>query len=308
MSNQPQSAFTLSGRPVLLATDGSPASAGATHVLRAMAVELNARPHTLVVLDTRGAPIPPPLDAAIQLADATVGPGSHAEQEAAVRRGLAATLGHEVDWPVRMGVGTPAAAIVREALRIDAAMIVMGLRRHGRTDRVLNDETTLNVIRTAPCPVFGVAPELRNLPKCVLAAIDFSNASLSAASVARGLVPRDGRLVLAYVPPLAMYPPDDGEGVVHSLGVQAGFERATRDLGSDRLTIDSVVLHHELKRQVSDLLLEYADTTSAEVIAAGSARLSRVDRWMLGSVSTDLVRDGRYSVLVVPPGGTRRQE
>ncbi|HEX5973411.1 MAG TPA: universal stress protein, partial [Gemmatimonadaceae bacterium] len=58
-------------------------------------------------------------------------------------------------------------------------------------------------------------------------------------------------------------------------------------------------------RQIAELLVEYADTTSADLIAAGSARLSRVDRWMLGSVSTDLVRDGRYSVLVVPPAGRR---
>jgi nucleotide-binding universal stress UspA family protein len=291
---------------VLLATDGSPASAGATFLTRAIADELQARAHTIVVLDSRGTPIPPPLDAAIQMGDAIVGPGIHAEQEEAVRRGLAATLGSEVDWPVRMGVGHPAAAIVREAARINAAMIVMGLRRHGRAGRVLNDETTLNVIRTAPCPVFGVATELRHLPKRVLAAIDFSNASLAAASVARALVPRGGRLVLAYVPPLAMYSPDDGDGVIHELGVQAGFDRAIRELGTDDLTVDSVVLHHELKRQISDLLIEYAGTTSADVIAAGSARLSRVDRWMLGSVSTDLVRDGRHSVLIVPPTGGRR--
>lgn len=306
MTSQPQTAFSLAGRPVLLATDGSPASGGATFVVQALAAQLKARAHTIVVLDSRGAPIPPPLDAALQLGDAVVGPGIHAEQEDAVRRGLAATLGHDVEWPVRMGLGTPAGAIVREAARINAAMIVMGLRRHGRADRVLNDETTLNVIRTAPCPVFAVAPELRQLPRRVLAAIDFTSASLSAASVARALLSHGGRLVLAYVPPLPMYSADDGEGVIHELGVQAGFERASRELRTGDLTVDSVVLHHELKRQVSDLLMEYADTTSADVISAGSARLSRVDRWMLGSVSTDLVRDGRHSVLIVPPGGGRR--
>jgi nucleotide-binding universal stress UspA family protein len=30
-----------------------------------------------------------------------------------------------------------------------------------------------------------------------------------------------------------------------------------------------------------------------------------VQRWMLGSVTTDLLREGRISVLVVPPAGTR---
>jgi len=257
------------------------------------------------VLETRGAPIPPPLDAAFQLMDEVVGPGVHAEQEQAVSLGLKATLGHSVDWPVRMGVGAPATAIVREARRIGASMIVLGLRRHGRTDRVINDETTLNVIRTAPCPVFGVVPDLKQLPKHGLAAVDFSSASSSAANVVRAVIAREGRLTLAYVPPSVVYSPDDGEGVIHSLGVEAGFERARRELVRDGLTIDHVVLHHESEQQVSERLLEYAEDASVDVIAMGSARRSRVDRWMLGSVSTDLVRNGRYSVLVVPPPGQR---
>jgi len=51
----------------------------------------------------------------------------------------------------------------------------------------------------------------------------------------------------------------------------------------------------------AELLLEYADTARCDVIAAGAARHGRVERWILGSVSTDLVRDGRHSVLVIPP-------
>ena len=305
MSNKQSSSFTVAGRAVLLATDGAPASAGATYVAQAIAEQLHARIHALVVLETRGAPVPPPLDAALQLMDEVVGPGVHAEQEQAVRRGVAATLGHSVDWPVRMGLGSAAAAIVREARRINAAMIVMGLRRHGRADRVLNDETTLNVIRTASCPVFGVVPELKHLPKRAVAAVDFSAASLAAARSIRELISGQGKLTLAYVAMPGGYPPDDGEGVIHSLGVQAGFERAIRELGSDGLAIDHVVLHHERTCQVSELLLEYAEGASVEVIATGSARLSRVDRWMLGSVSTDLIRDGRLSILVVPPPGHR---
>ena len=39
----------------------------------------------------------------------------------------------------------------------------------------------------------------------------------------------------------------------------------------------------------------------APLVAAGSVRYGRLDRWLLGSVSTALVRDGRLSVLSVPP-------
>jgi nucleotide-binding universal stress UspA family protein len=301
MNEEQHTIAEFAGSAVLLGTDGSSSAAPATRLAQLLATERRMRVHTLVALDMRRAAIPPPLDIALQLADEVVGPGVHAEQEAAVRRGLAATLGHEVDWPVRMSVGTPAVAIVREARRVNAAMIIMGLRRHTRADRVLNDETTLNVIRTASCPVLGVAPNLERLPRRVLVAMDFTSASYAAAAVARGLMPDGGVMTLAYVPPLVMYPADDGEGVIHRLGVQAGFERARRELEGGGVTVEDVVLHHELRRPVSELLLECAEASSADLIAAGSARPSRVDRWLLGSVSTDLVRDGRCSVLVVPP-------
>ncbi len=108
-------------------------------------------------------------------------------------------------------------------------------------------------------------------------------------------------MTLAYVPLYPFDALDDGEAIIHSLGVQAGFDQVKRALGRDGITVDDVVMHHEIGRTVAELLLECADGASAQLIAVGSARHSRVDRWMLGSVSTDLVRDGRHSVLVVPP-------
>ncbi len=305
MSSQGIERHSFNGRTVLLATDGSASAKSATCFVGVLAAELHVRVQVVVVLDIRRAPMPAPLDVAMQLAGEAVGPGVHAEQEDAVRRGLSATLGREVDWDVRMALGAPSEAISREARRVDAALVVMGLRHHGRTARVLNDETTLNVIRTAPCPVLGVAPGLEALPRKVLAAMDFSVASFSAAAVARELMPTGGTLTLAYVPPLLTYPSEDGEGMIHSLGVQAGFERAKKSLDGG-VRVDHVIIHHESRAPVAELLLDCADSSSATLIAAGTARPSRVDRWLLGSVSTDLIRDGRCSVLVVPPDGTRR--
>jgi nucleotide-binding universal stress UspA family protein len=306
MSDVQSASYSFAGRTVLLAADDSPHSAGAAHVALDLAERLHASIHVLSVLDTRSVPIPPGIGGALQIAHEVVGSGVHAEQEQAVRDRLATTLGRNVDWPIRMSVGVPSNAIVREARRVDAAMIVMGLRPHGRADRVLNDETTLNVVRAAPCPVFGVVPGLQRLPSRVLAAVDFSSASLSAASVARALIPQEGSLTLAYVSLPAIYPADDGQTVIHSLGVQAGFQRASGELGGNGLSVGHVVLQPKPKQQVSELLLEHAEEISAEVIAAGSARLSRVQRWMLGSVTTDLLREGRISVLVVPPADTRQ--
>src|SRR4051812_41558227 len=100
--------FDLIGRVVLLATDGSPAAAAATRVAGALARERGAIVHAISVLDTRPAPLPPPLDLALAMADATVGPAVHAQQAHRVRETLSATIGTHVEWPVHVMMGAPA--------------------------------------------------------------------------------------------------------------------------------------------------------------------------------------------------------
>jgi nucleotide-binding universal stress UspA family protein len=107
--------------------------------------------------------------------------------------------------------------------------------------------------------------------------------------------------VLAYAPPVTFDLPDDGEAVIHRLGVEAGFTLCRAELEGAGVSVDQVMLNRALPNPTSATLLEYADGARCDLIAAGSARRGRIDRWMLGSVSAELVRDGRRSVLVVPP-------
>ncbi|MEO8625036.1 MAG: universal stress protein [bacterium] len=294
----------LTGRVVLLATDGSAGAVAGAHVAVALAVKHRAEVHVVSVVDTRGAPIPSPVDLAVSMCDAAVGPSIHAEQEHQVRAALSTATGHEIAWPVRVMLGVPAKAIVEEARHLDAALIIVGLRQHGRVDRVLNDETTLEVMRHASCPVLGVVQGTTGLPTRVLAAMDFGETSLIAAGAARTITAANARFVLAYVEALTAFLPDDGELEIHNLGVKAAFARTARELGrsnGDHIVLDDVVLHREVPRSPAEVLLDYADDANVDLIAAGSARHGRVDRWMLGSVSAELVRDGRRSVLIVPP-------
>lgn len=291
----------LAGRAVLLATDGSPGAIAGSHVALALATTYHAVVHVVSVIDTSRAPIPPPLTQALAIGDTIVDSAVHAQQEQEVRGALSAATGQAIEWPVRIRLGTPASAIAREARRIGAVLVIVGLRRHSRIDRTVNDETALNVMRNARCPVLGVVPGTTALPVRVLAAMDFSETSLLAARAARAVVGDGAVLVLAYVLPLTAFLPDDGERVIHDLGVQAGFARTARELGEQGINFDHVVLHHALPRPTAEILLEYADGAKSDLIAAGSARHGRLDRWMMGSVSTDLVRDGRRSVLIVPP-------
>ena len=298
--------FDLRARTVLLASDGSPSANAASRFAFALADRHGAVVNAISVMDTRSAPMPPPVDLAIAIADASVGDRVHDEQVDAVRVVIETAVGHAVDWPVRFALGTPAAVIVSEARRLRASLVIVGLRRHGPVDRVLQDETALAVMRRAACPVIGIASDMDGLPIRALAAIDFSRSSFVAARAASGVMGEGGRIVLAYAPPISFELSDDGEAFVHALGVEAAFACCRAEIGDRGATIDQVVLHRAVARPISAALLEYADATQCELISAGSARHGRLDRWLLGSVSTELVRDGRRSVLIVPPKPVRK--
>jgi nucleotide-binding universal stress UspA family protein len=291
----------LSGRAVVLATDGSPSAAAAAGVAFALAHQHDAKVHVVNVVDSRSAPMPPPLDLAIAMGDAIGGSEVHREQERAVRDELSGALGATIDWPVRVMLGTPSAAIVQEANRLGAALIIVGLRRHGRLDRVVHDETALNVMRVAGCPVLGVVAELHDLPRRILAAVDFSEGSLAALRAGRAVAGENAVLVLAYVNPMNGFLADEGEATIHDLGVQAGFVKLSSELGNEEVVFDHVVLHTAPPQSPAQALLEYADEIGCDLITAGSVQHSRLDRWMVGSVSGELVRNGRRSVLIVPP-------
>jgi nucleotide-binding universal stress UspA family protein len=297
----PRAVVELSGRAILLATDGSPAANAAARAAYALAERHHAEIRVISVMDTRTAPMPASVALAMSIADATVGESVHAEQRETVRLAVEAAVGQPIDWAVRVALGTPARVITHEARRLRAALVIVGLRRHGRLGRALHDETALEVMRRAACPVLGVAADARGLPRKVLAAVDFSQSSLTAVRAARAVMADRGTIVLAYASPITFDLPDDGEAVIHELGVQAAFAKCRAELQGGGITVDQVVLRHEPSKRIASALLDRADQEGCDLMSAGSARRGRVERWLIGSVSTDLVRDGRRSMLVVPP-------
>ena len=294
----PSHPFDLCGRAVLLAVDDIAGADAGAHIALALATSRHALIHVVHVEDPDSSPTPAPLR---ERQGALAASSVSQQQPLGIQASLGTVLSHTIDWPVRIMTGTPANAITEEARRIGAVLIVVGLQRHGRVHRALHGETTLTVMRHAVCPVLAVVPGMTELPERVLAAVDFSETSLLAARAAGAIMRDEGFLVLAYVAPLTGLSPDDGELTVHDLGVQAGFVRTAETLKREGITFDHVVLHHELPRSPAEMIIEYAYATRTDLIAAGSVRREHVERSMMGSVSTELVRNGRQSLLIVPP-------
>jgi nucleotide-binding universal stress UspA family protein len=202
-------------------------------------------------------------------------------------------------------VGSPAGSIVREAESLGAALIVVGLRHHGFADRLLRDETSLHVARGARVPVLAVGAGLESLPHRVVVGVDFSRASVLAARAALSVMDERGSLLLAYVRPDAGDDDEscEGIGVIEREGVAAAFEHLRAELAAPPgVEVATAVVAGEPAAELRAL----AARRGADLIAIGSHRHEKVERWQLGSVTTDLIRDGGTSVLVVPPAPPTR--
>jgi nucleotide-binding universal stress UspA family protein len=302
---------TSDGRPVLLATDGGPGARATVRVTAALAAERHAVPHVLRVLDISAYAVPAPLPSIIAAADALVGRDVRAPDRDAVRAELGQLLGRRPGWPVSTAIGSPARVIVDEATRLGAELVLMGIRRHDFAERVLRDETTLAVMRRSPCSVLGVAPSLHGLPLRAVVGIDFGRASVHAARAALSVLAPEGSLLLAFIQPPHADPAegDEGMAVVRELGVDAAFRRLVGELAPGRgVIVEPVVVRCMPGAGTAGELLALGDRVGADLLAVGSQQHGRINRLLLGSVTTDLARDGRHSLLVVPPRRDRAPE
>jgi nucleotide-binding universal stress UspA family protein len=208
------------------------------------------------------------------------------------------------DWTHEVRIGRPARALVTAADYRGADLIVVGRRSHGFMDRVLGDETTLQVMRMSSVPVLAVESDLGK-PKSIVVAMDFSVSSVRAAHIALDLLGPAGTLYLAYVePPADVLPAGFAvAGETRFPGdVVVWFRRMIADLTPrNGVLVEPVVLTGRPVAAISD----FAEGVGADLIAAGCHGHGRMERFLLGSVSTGLVREARCPVLVTPPDKKR---
>lgn len=206
----------------------------------------------------------------------------------------------EEGWSHEVLVGRPARALADLADSRCAELLVLGRHQHGALDRILGGETTLQTMRLSRVPVLAVGTKMMT-PKTALVAIDFSPGSITAAKEALALLGSSGTLYLAYVePPAELLPegfalPSDDR---FPGDIAAWFRKLIEQLGDHPgVLIETSVL---TGRPVP-CILEFAERVGADIIAAGSHGHSRLERFLLGSVSTGLVRNAQCAVLVTPP-------
>ena len=206
------------------------------------------------------------------------------------------------DWTSEAVIGRPAGRITDIAERRGAELIVMGSRHHGSIDQLFGDETTLQVMRISSVPVLAVGAAMEN-PHTIVAAVDFSPSSVRAARLALDFLKMNGAgsLYLVFVEPPADLVANEFQFAGESRfpgDVVVWFRRFVDSLGSHRgIHVEPVLL----TGRTVNAVLEFGERVGADVVAAGSHSHGRLERFLLGSVSTGLVRDASCPVLVVPP-------
>jgi nucleotide-binding universal stress UspA family protein len=200
--------------------------------------------------------------------------------------------------------GNPVGAIVREATEQGSDLLVLGTHGHSGFERFMLGSVTERVLRKAPCPVLTVPPQSPDaLPITfghIMAAVDFSPASLKALGYATSLAREAGAQLTAIhvVEPFAAYEP--------MLGTAGGFA----NLEEDAVSATRTRLHEVMPSgiAVNELvclgkpyrtILDQAHRERCDLLAIGiHGRL--MDRLgFFGSTANHIAREAECPVLSV---------
>ena len=216
-----------------------------------------------------------------------------------IHRVLSASADGDPSWPTEVKVGSPSRTLAEEAALRGASLLVMGIGRHSPLDRLFGTETTLATLRESAVPVLAVGKNFPRSPKHAVIGMDFGDASVHAARLAVSLIAPDGQITLVHVRPRFEHPSVDWQAWDADYGktLPPLFENVRQQLGApSTMMVDTVTVRGD----PAPALLAFAQQAGAELIAMGTLRRGFIERLVVGSVATRVLRTARCAVLAVP--------
>jgi nucleotide-binding universal stress UspA family protein len=216
-----------------------------------------------------------------------------------VRRAVSIAEKGDPDWQVDVLLGAPPETLAREAERRGASLLVMGIGRHNPLDRLLGTETTLATLRRARIPVLAVGTAFTPFPRHAVLGMDFSPASLRAAKLAVRLVGDTGRVTLVHVRPRFDHPSADWRAWDQEYGrtLTPLFADTVAQLdAAPGVTVETVTVRGD----PAPALLACAQQAGADLLGIGTQRHGVLDRLLVGSVATRVIRNTRIATLAAP--------
>ena len=286
--------------PILVASDGAPASASAFSVAHLLAARATAEVHVVSVLEPSGVVVPP-----IDVPLAPLRPGASRVEERRARLELLAR-GASLDaalWPVEIVPGDSVPAIARIATERRAPLIVTGHTHHGVVERLIRRETPLAIAHAAGVPVLAVPPMVAHLPHSVVVAVELGAAGAHLHDVAGALFSDAVAVHLVHVrePALPRHERDvRRQEETDDRAFERAFERASAGW---RLPADVSTATHVLMGRPADELLTFARSVDADLIVVGSSPPTHVPSLPHRSLAARLYREWPQALLLVPIGG-----
>jgi nucleotide-binding universal stress UspA family protein len=284
---------------VLIATDGSDEATAAVHAATVFPWPAGTRVHGVVVQS----PLPTSDMPEFVWADIKSGLATVAED---ARKILARR------WPdvqVRVVDGPTVDAILRQADRVRARVIVLGSRGHGPIARLLLGSTSLGVVRHMKHAALIVRGRARGVARVALAFDGSPSARRAVAFLAALQVPAGGQVTLirvleqAALPSLALMPTAARTAL---LAQAAAIDAAQEKKARNQIETAAAELRRAgwkvevLLRKGAPLheVLTSAQRGRAQLLALGVRGHSKVERLLLGSVAEGALHRSPIPVLV----------
>jgi len=284
----------------VVAVDDSREAGSAVRLAGALTIAGRIRPVLIGVDEAPAFAMTKPVSQVGAVTNMLPGNDGTQKQVRALRARAGAAWPAAIDWPVRVATGDAATEIDAAAKTEAASLVIAGLTRHGRTVRLLGLETTVEVARRDYASVLGVIQGAEQIPHCIVVGTDFGQAAYRAARVAARLLAPDGRMVLVYADAMVVYTSSEdceGFGIIHDKGIRAAFAEIRRGLSLPRgATVEGRIVNSTPVKAI----LDTARHEHADLIAVGRQYHSTGSRFLLGSTTTDLLREAAFSVLVTP--------
>ena len=215
-------------------------------------------------------------------------------------------------WPdaqIRVVDASPVDAIVKEAVRFQADVIVMGWRGHGVVRRLLMGSVSRGVVRRAPCAVLVVRRVLRDLRHMVVGFDSSAHAQRGVEFISTLNPPRGGRVSLftavdtMHVPSQGMLPANTRAAVFIEVTrinkerlaeAHQALDRAGRTLTRAGWKVDRVVTTGAPLRG----LLATVAKKRANLVVVGAKGVTGVRHLLLGSVAEGVLNRSRVPVFI----------
>lgn len=234
-----------------------------------------------------------------------------ADHEAALERSLAAQADRVGARPgeiagFRLTPAPPALALEEAAKKFDAGLIVVGPAESGsRIARRLLGSTSDRLLRHSSRPILLARSPFLEVPRQVLLPIDFSRPSMEALTWGGELLRTFGEEHWPVVEALFVLSPFPDQTELQFTSAQVErlaldeLDRALVKLKSAGV-IGAIGKRIRTGRPSDEILAEIHDR-AVDLVILGTHGRSGLERFMLGSVASDITRDARCSVIIVPP-------